>query len=113
MLANKNSLSTKQKQIHFFFVGDEAAVDWIFLADVLNFSFWSEDESKKFCVNYKGMSWTGYWSLCAAINRALDEGIPFTDPEYYRKISKEKLTYIFRSDSAYQMPLIEDRLEVS
>lgn len=53
---------------------DKAALDWVFFADTLNFSFWSADESKKFMVTYKGQDHTGYWSLCAAMNRALDEG---------------------------------------
>lgn len=53
---------------------DKAALDWVFVADTLNFSFWSADESKKYMVKYKGKEYTGYWSLCAAMNRALDEG---------------------------------------
>ena len=53
---------------------DRAALDWIFFADTLNFSFWSADETKKYKVVYKGKEHTGYWSLCAAMNRALDEG---------------------------------------
>lgn len=53
---------------------DTAALNWIFFADTLNFSFWSPDEDKKFVVKYKGKEHTGYWSLCAAMNRALDEG---------------------------------------
>ena len=47
-------------------------INRVFVCDVLNFSFWSEDESHKYEVKYKGKVWTGYWSLCAAINRALD-----------------------------------------
>ena len=54
---------------------DKAALDWIFVADTLNFSFWSADEKKKFAVTYKGHTYTGYWSLCAAMNRAIDEGL--------------------------------------
>lgn len=56
---------------------DESTVDFIFTMDLLNFSFWSEekDESKRFCVEYRGKKWTGYWSLVAALQRALDEGM--------------------------------------
>lgn len=53
---------------------DEAAVNWVFVADTLNFSFWSEREEHKCLVGYRGRTYSGYWSLCAAINRALDEG---------------------------------------
>lgn len=53
---------------------DEAAVNWVFVADTLNFSFWSEHDEHKCLVGYRGKTYSGYWSLCAAINRALDEG---------------------------------------
>ena len=45
------------------------------MVDTLNFNFWSEDENKKFTVKYKDKKYTGYWSLCAAVNRALDVSI--------------------------------------
>lgn len=55
---------------------DESTVDFIFTMDLLNFSFWSEekDESKRFAIEYRGKKWTGYWSLVAALQRALEEG---------------------------------------
>lgn len=57
---------------------DESTVDFIFTMDLLNFSFWSElDESKRFSIEYRGKKWTGYWSLVAALQRALDEGMAF------------------------------------
>lgn len=54
---------------------DEATVDFIFTMDLLNFSFWSElPDDKRFAISYKDRTWTGYWSLVAALQRALDEG---------------------------------------
>lgn len=91
---------------------DTAALEWIFVSDTLNFSFWSEDETNKYVVKYKGQEHTGFWSLSAAMNRALDEGIPFTDPNYYADISREELKHIFRSDSDNPIPLFEERLNV-
>ncbi|KAL5014040.1 hypothetical protein ScPMuIL_008310 [Solemya velum] len=90
---------------------DKAAVEWVFVADTLNFSFWSADSEKCF-VEYKGKQHSGYWSLAAALNRALDEGIPITDPSYYASISREDFLKVFRSDSEYDMPMLDERLEV-
>ena len=58
-------------------VKDESTVDFIFLMDLLNFCFWadSEDAEDVFAVNYRDRRWTGYWSLVAALQRALDEGM--------------------------------------
>ena len=54
---------------------DESTVDFIFLMDSLNFCFWSDGaSSEQYAVEYCGKTWTGYWSLVAAIQRALDEG---------------------------------------
>jgi hypothetical protein len=55
---------------------DEAAVNFIFTMDLLNFSFWSEKGvDERFTVEYGGKKWTGYWSLVAALQRALAEGM--------------------------------------
>ncbi|EEU45908.1 uncharacterized protein NECHADRAFT_38646 [Fusarium vanettenii 77-13-4] len=53
---------------------DESTVNFIFTMDLLNFSFWSElPEDERFAIEYRGKRWTGYWSLVAALQRALDE----------------------------------------
>lgn len=55
---------------------DESTVDFIFTMDLLNFSFWSElPDDKRFAIEYRGKRWTGYWSLVAALQRALDDGM--------------------------------------
>ncbi len=55
---------------------NESTVDFIFLMDLLNFSFWSDNlhSEQAFAVEYQGRRWTGYWSLVAALQRALKEG---------------------------------------
>lgn len=53
-----------------------STINFIFLMDLLNFSFWpeTEDSDKRYAVDYRGKTWTGYWSLVAALQRALEEG---------------------------------------
>lgn len=54
---------------------DESTVAFIFIMDLLNFSFWSlRPEGERFAVSYRDKTWTGYWSLVASLQRALDEG---------------------------------------
>lgn len=101
---------------------DQATVDWIFLVDLLNFSFWSDTDkqdsglasSQRFTVTYNGKEYTGYWSLCAAINRALDEGIPVTSPEFWSRdeFTLEKLSHIFCSSTTEQVPLLQLRYDI-
>lgn len=53
---------------------NEATVNFIFTLDLLNFCFWSDELDRIFTIEYKGKKYTGYWSLVAALQRALAEG---------------------------------------
>lgn len=92
----------------------EATVAFIFTIDVLNFSFWSElGEKDRFCIEYKGKTWTGYWSLVAAIQRALDEEIPITSSDFWQneeECNDEMLEHVFRSATREKMPLLPERM---
>ncbi|KAK5083458.1 hypothetical protein LTR05_005960 [Lithohypha guttulata] len=80
---------------------DESTVNFIFTMDLLNFSFWSTlSEDKRFQIDYKGRSWTGYWSLVAILQRALEEA---TDSQ---------LRHVFRSSTDEEMPLLDDRINL-
>lgn len=54
---------------------DRSTLAFIFTMDLLNFSFWSSlPADERFAVEYRGKRWTGYWSLVASLQRALDDG---------------------------------------
>ncbi|RUS28773.1 hypothetical protein BC938DRAFT_481463 [Jimgerdemannia flammicorona] len=102
-------------------VADENTINWIFLVDLLNFSFWSDLDTvdgtiphpERYAVKFDGVRYTGYWSLCACVNRALQAGIPITSPRYYGyDASDDDLSAVFRSDTQEQIPLLEDRIRV-
>ena len=91
---------------------NQETIDWIFLVDTLNFSFWPDEGSEKFGVkDHNGKLQTGYWSLCASINRALNVGIPITSAEFMSNITLEQLETIFRSDTGGKIPLLKERLD--
>lgn len=88
-------------------------LQWVFLVDSLNFCFWSAEPSGElFTVAHGGKLYTGYWSLCAAINRALEEGVPLLDAGFLRDISLECVQHVFRSATDTQVPLLEERRRV-
>jgi hypothetical protein len=102
---------------------NEFAINWIFLVDSLNFSFWSDlelnnntnkmsSQIEKYTVVYNNVQYHGYWALCAAVNRALDEGYPITEANYYAHLNEAEFRHIFRSDSSVNIPLVEQRLRV-
>jgi hypothetical protein len=91
---------------------DEQTIHWIFLMDLLNYSFWAErSHQKRYTVTWQGVAHTGYWSLCAMMWRNLDEGIPIIDPSYYATASSEVLEYALRPDPGCDpIPLLKERI---
>ncbi|XP_056447598.1 queuosine salvage protein [Gadus chalcogrammus] len=90
----------------------DQALNWVFVVDTMNFSFWPEEEDKQCEVTYKGTTYRGYMTLCAAITRAIEEGVPITDPEYFSRMSLEQLRHVLRSDNTTPMPMLEERHQV-
>ncbi|XP_043475508.1 queuosine salvage protein [Leptopilina heterotoma] len=87
---------------------DSKVIDWIFVLNTLNFCFWR----KRNDVHWEVKGESGYFALCAAVKRSLEEGTPILDPGYYSKITRKELENIFRSDSGtVQIPLIEERVQ--
>ncbi|TNN80660.1 UPF0553 protein C9orf64 [Liparis tanakae] len=88
------------------------ALNWVFVVDTLNFSFWPEEESQQCEVTYEGTTYTGYMTLCAAITRALKEGLQITDPKYFSQMSVEELGHVLRSDNDTPVPMLQERHQV-
>jgi hypothetical protein len=112
---------------------DENTVNFIFTMDLMNFSFWSyKGYDQRFTVEYRGKKWTGYWSLVAALQRAIDEGreltkssnnrssdagegIPITSPSFWHlkeECTDEVFRHVFRSATEETIPLFDKRLAI-
>lgn len=75
----------------------------------MNFCFWTPGTD---ATKWKVDEQTGYFALCAAVSRAVSEGIDFTNPTYYSKITFEQLSHILRSDDGFTIcPLIPERVQ--
>lgn len=88
---------------------DKHALNWIFLIDTLNFCFWTHgDQPNKWKVDGQ----TGYFALCAAINRALDNSIDITNPKFYSSITIDQLAKLLVSDDGKtKAPLLQERVD--
>ncbi|TAQ89338.1 hypothetical protein B7494_g2314 [Chlorociboria aeruginascens] len=112
----KKEYSTKSWSSHDLHpkTKDESTVAFIFTMDLLNFSFWSEkEEDKRFTVEYKGKKWTGYWSLVASLQRALNEKIPITSSDFWQnehECTEEVLRHVFRSCTEEEIPMFKERM---
>ena len=82
----------------------ERTADFIFTMDLLNFSFWSSEAADdRFAVEYRGKRWTGYWSLVAALQRALDEGSASPRRILLLPATGLKLMMGYRRDTHYEL----------
>ncbi|CAL4069043.1 unnamed protein product, partial [Meganyctiphanes norvegica] len=86
--------------------------DWIFLVDAINFNFWTPNGVPKYVVKHNGVKRAGYLGMVLAVNRAIDEGKPMYDPNYYSKLTVADLKNIFRSETKSLLPLFEERVKV-
>ncbi|XP_065066746.1 queuosine 5'-phosphate N-glycosylase/hydrolase-like [Rhopilema esculentum] len=89
---------------------DDDALQWIFVVDCLNFSFWVYKDKEPYAVEYNGEVYNDYEALCAVVNRALEEDVPITTPEYYKSLTVEDARRMFRSANETELPLIERRV---
>nr|CAI5853946.1 unnamed protein product [Callosobruchus analis] len=83
------------------------ALDWLFVVDTLNFCFWHNENEE----GWKVEGHSGYFALCAAINRAIKEKVDITNPTFYSTITEKQLQNILRSDTKIECPLISDRVK--
>ncbi|KAH7114367.1 hypothetical protein B0J11DRAFT_496760 [Dendryphion nanum] len=94
---------------------DEGTVNFIFTMDLLNFSFWSEkSEGERFAVSYKDQKWTGYWSLVASLQRALEADIPITTPTFWaneEECTDDVFRNVFRSETDEEIPMFAERVK--
>ena len=86
-------------------------LEWTFLLDLLNFCFWSEEDTL-FTFSYGGVKWTGYQSMCAALTKAVEvDHLPIYEPSFYGSITEQQLRSIFRSETHIEMSLIVARVQ--
>lgn len=89
---------------------DVNTLNWIFMVDLLNFSFWN---TKDYTVTLDSDTWRGYWTLCALINRCTTEDrLLITDPQLWNTLTLEQLKEYFKTDDGTELPMLQERLNV-
>lgn len=96
---------------------DDDALDFIFVMDSFNFSFWTDEEDEatngKYEVEFGGVSYTGYWALLAAMKRAIEvDDVDITNAKAYSRIDFPTLKRVFRSQTKTEIPMLEERMAI-
>ncbi len=82
----------------------EATSRFVLLLDALNFSFWG---TPRWRVTLDGALLDGYWALAASLRRALERGLPLTNPTYLAE--EASAAELFRGDDDVAIPLLGER----
>ncbi|MFW6075477.1 MAG: queuosine salvage family protein, partial [Chloroflexota bacterium] len=63
---------------------DAETATLILILDALNFCFWPApgDDRPRWRVTYRGVTYDGYAALAVALRRAVEDGVPLTDPNF-------------------------------
>ncbi len=89
---------------YHYFDGTPRTVNYLFLLDALNFSFWGEPRWK---VTYHGQELDGYWALAASLKSAIEKDPQVADGEFLARITPEELESILHGQG--RIPMFPDR----
>lgn len=83
----------------------EATANYVLVLDALNFCFWGEPRWR---VQYRGVTYDGYWALAAALRRAIERGKPLWDAHYLATITDNEVAAILAGEG--EIPLFSARV---
>lgn len=101
------------QDMSFGSTGDFARdVQLVFIEDTVNFSFWSDKDKPKWCVEWpQGNKIHGGWyALKACFDRGLKENPKILNAEYLSSISLNDAKYFFRGADNVEIPLLKERV---
>jgi hypothetical protein len=88
----------------------EEAIDFTLVADTIDTAFTDFTTHTKFQVDYAGQHWSDSDAEFACLKRALDNGIPILDGNFFAKITREQFDQIFKGN--IPMPMLDEKLAV-
>jgi hypothetical protein len=89
---------------YHYFDGTPRTVNYLFLLDALNFSFWGEP---RWQVIYRGKELDGYWALAASLKQAIESDPHTADADFLAHITPAALEAILRGKG--KIPMFPDR----
>jgi len=101
----------KWDEMVFFKENTKQDIDFLFLINTINFSYWTDTDTPKWSYDFAGKTYSGSYGLFACLKRAILEGYPLFNANYLEQISKSDLRHILNSETI-EIPLLNDRLQI-
>lgn len=90
---------------------DEQLTAFLFVFNAISFSYWCEKDAEKWAVEHQGHFYSrGTWSMIAALQRALQNGVLILDSNYLLQLETKDLGYILAGNIT--IPLLEERASI-
>ncbi len=86
---------------------DNTFIDFIGVANAINFAFTDFYTRRSFSVMSSGKEWRGANAMFACLGRAIDKGIPILQGEFLSQLSERQCEEIFAGDTT--IPMFKDR----
>lgn len=91
----------------------ETDVQLIFFESMMGFCFWTLPKQPKWAIDMPdGEKADGWYGVCAAFQRAHNEGVPVTDVKFLMNVGKQEVQNIFRSATEAEIPLLDERVRI-
>ncbi|MFN4151235.1 MAG: queuosine salvage family protein [Candidatus Sericytochromatia bacterium] len=109
-LEEKNvTLPTWEEEV-FLLNGDERDLDFLFLINTINFSYWPDKNKQKWQINFRDKKYSGSFGLFGALKRGIENNYPLFDNKYLSQISEKDLKNILEDD--IEIPMFDERLNI-
>lgn len=95
----------------FFIENSKRDVDFLFLVNTINFSYWPDTNQQKWTCNFANKTYSGSYGLFACMKKAIFEGSPLFSSNYLEKISEDDLRHILQSE-VNEIPMLKERVRI-
>jgi hypothetical protein len=90
---------------------DSETLNFLFILNALNFSFWPDKEEDRWEIEYQGRAYSGFYALAMAMRKSYELWVPITDFRHWVEIDEAGLAIKFWGKN--EIPMLAERLRVA
>ena len=89
---------------------DSETLNFLFMLDALNFSFWPDREEDRWEVEYEGKMHSGFNALAAALRNSYEHWVPIANFRHWAEMAEDKFYIMFSGKN--EIPMFSERLQI-
>lgn len=88
----------------------ENTINFIFLINTINFSYWNDKDKAKWFYIFNGTKYTGSFALFACLKDSIEKGYNFLNPKFLKNLKEIDLKNTL--EKFEQIPMFNERLDI-